>query len=796
MDDLLAASARVALAAMWQDVGLLCQRATGASALPDDLNALLPVSATAPLDDLAAKAVAAARRLAVPQTSAPAPASAAADARLAPIFAEALNAGGQGHGARPACYPLAPLSAKSIFPGEQEPPSAYRALWDGFVADLRLIPAVTRADLPRWLDHFDSLWLTYAQNAPSAVSAGAAPIISLYDHGKCAAALATALWQWHHEQGAPFPAGDAPDTVKKLLFIQADLSGIQSFIFAQGSQTQKKSAKVLRGRSFFVSLFTECAALKVLEALQLPSTSQILNAAGKFMIIAPNVAGALQKLAAVQKEIDEWFLGRLYGVSTVTLAWDEVAPAELSDFPQTNKRLWEKLDAARSQVFGLCSPAAPAPVFADFHKGFQTGEQKVCEICGRAPAVTTEEGVHVCGLCNAIIRAGAQLPRKGWLLLGRPLPPRCGGNPLFAHGDLLGYQLAFAEDAPTADDFVRVWDLSLPGALDETLFQGYARRYVNAYVPRFPAPLPDAAELAKRYGQELAKDAAPGQIKTFEHLACEASDTTGDAPQGVAALMTLKGDVDNLGALFQSRVASSSFAAMAGLSRRLNAFFAVWLPAYCAAHPETAGDLYTVFAGGDDFFLIGPWGQMIGFAETLKANFDRYVVNPDIHFSAGMAMTHPGEPVRLMGELAEEALEKAKRHPAGAAAPTKNAITCFGRTVSFARFAALRTEVAKLENLRQRHVSAGFIYGLTALCEKAESAKTCPQDALWRSWFCYRAKRQVDSLPEEQCPKSQRQALYDAIVAAPGAAIEQYAADYQIALFTYLYRNRVEKGED
>ena len=156
------------------------------------------------------------------------------------------------------------------------------------------IPASHRDALPLWLDHFETLWACYASAIPSATAFNVKPDVSLYDHSKAVAALATALWRYHHDRA------DDPETVRralaertdwdeqKFLLVQGDCFGIQDFIFATGGETQKRAAKLLRGRSFYVSLLSECAALRVLEALDLPGTSQIINAAGKFLIVAPN----------------------------------------------------------------------------------------------------------------------------------------------------------------------------------------------------------------------------------------------------------------------------------------------------------------------------------------------------------------------------------------------------------------------------------------------------------------------------------------------------------------------------
>ncbi len=142
--------------------------------------------------------------------------------------------------------------------------------------------------------------------------------------------------------------------------------------------------------------------------------------------------------------------------------------------------------------------------------------------------------------------------------------------------------------------------------------------------------------------------------------------------------MTLKGDVDNLGAIFQRGLSEPTFARMAALSRQLNAFFAVYLPALCQSQPEFR-NTYTVFAGGDDFFLIGPWCSQIQLAARMRQEFVRYVAgNPGITYSAGLTMTKPGLPIRALGELAEGALEHAKGYETDPllAPALKNAVCC------------------------------------------------------------------------------------------------------------------------
>jgi len=163
--------------------------------------------------------------------------------------------------------------------------------------------------------------------------------------------------------------------------------------------------------------------------------------------------------------------------------------------------------------------------------------------------------------------------------------------------------------------------------------------------------------------------------------------------------VTIKGDIDNLGEIFQKGLEKPTFAKMASLSRQVNAFFALWLPWFCEHGRDEYGiaryrNTYTVFAGGDDFFLIGPWDSTLALATTLRERFaayvanpqitfSAYVANPQITFSAGLSMNPPKTPIRQLARNAEEALAAAKNRPG------KNAVTLWQRSVSWTEWQTL-----------------------------------------------------------------------------------------------------------
>jgi CRISPR-associated protein Csm1 len=374
--------------------------------------------------------------------------------------------------------------------------------------------------------------------------------------------------------------------------------------------------------------------------------------------------------------------------------------------------------------------------------------------------------------------------------------------------DIFGYYLLFTGEEERSGKFggvvksgnlLRAWDFSLPdedGA--KALWNGYARRAINAYVPRFDDADLVEAERGKYDGlsEDDRDNEREGAPKTLNHLARDDRRLTDDGYwQGVEGLMTLKGDVDNLGLIFQSGLDKPTFAKMAALSRQMNAFFAVYLPWLCAREfPDT----YTVFAGGDDFFLIGPWRSTIRLAQRTKGEFRRFVAeNPQIHFSAGMSMTKPGLPIRQLANLAEDALEDAKAHNPSQQEPLpKNSVTCFGHSVTWARFDELMQREAGLARVAEDHaLSTGYLYGLLHLTDMASRVGQRPENALWHSHFAYRTRRLAETrfrdIEERDAREAARRRLQAELateIASKG--IEQHGAAYKIALFTHIYQQR------
>jgi CRISPR-associated protein, csm1 family len=641
-------------------------------------------------------------------------------------------------------YDFQPLSPNTIFPKKEENNTALSVHWDKFINAINEIPK-SHCDNPSlWLDHFDTAMQCFTCNLPSPYSDD----ISFYDFTKAVAAFVVALADQESNKAEPF------------LLIQGDFFGIQDFIFSGGSASNKGAAKILRGRSFQVSLFTELAALKILNVCKLPTTSQMMNAAGKFLIVAPNTEEVKNAIKQVQSELDQWFIKETYGLIGLGIA---VQSAKCSDFEQNNykelvKKLFQNLEEQKLKRLDLTDTTQSVQE-VEYPNG-------VCEMNSFFPAQIGKERSVI---SEDQIKIGEMLSKKQRIIIAdinadinHKYETQILKLPIF------GFKVIFTNSREDTKEFGypvkllqihRFWDFSLPKDTNAKIWNGYARRYINAYVP---------------FDEE-------GKIITFGDI--ENQD------KGQKALMTLKGDVDNLGTIFQEGIQPANIAKMAALSRQMNLFFSLWLPAYCA---EQSQSMYTVFAGGDDFFLIGPWYSTQKVAHAMQQAFAHYVAeNPKIHFSVGMVMSKSNIPVPRLGDLAEEALEKSKGIDKGEKVSTaegKNAVTIFNRSVKWKDWQSLCNLEKKIHHLAETYkISTSYLYSLIRLCEQAADEKNI-ESTMWRSRFYYRTARYVlDKIKKEE---EQKDALKVISEALGENGIGLYKINFAIPLFNYFYKKR------
>ena len=167
--------------------------------------------------------------------------------------------------------------------------------------------------------------------------------------------------------------------------------------------------------------------------------------------------------------------------------------------------------------------------------------------------------------------------------------------------------------------------------------------------------LPSKAPGAWRVGRWVPRDPHVGNPLTFEDLSRRS--------RGDSRLAVLKADVDDMGRRVGEVAASDpSYRRLQGFSSALHTFFGDRIRELLKEHWPL---IYTLYAGGDDLLLVGPWDVTFDFASALEAAFRAgpAASHGGLTLSAGIALTPYRVPIRHAVERAEELLEQAKARP-------------------------------------------------------------------------------------------------------------------------------------
>lgn len=687
-------------------------------------------------------------------------------------------------------YPLAPLSASSIFAEKLDKKSKsdaaqeYNNLFDEFHDKLGHLFHVSNIEL--WSQHFDSLYMTYASMVPAARVNDVVHDVSLYDHSKTTAAFASALYLYHCGQGSLDEKSIQDNDPEKFLLVTGDFYGIQDFIFSAGGELNKNRSKILRGRSFAVSIFSELAADMICRAIGLSHLSIILNAAGKFTLLAPNTRDAREKIKQVEEKINRWLYGISYGQSSLGIIYTAAAPAEFigGNFAQLwNEKHQPGMERKKLSKIDLNSYGGVVDGYLDqFNNKLQ---KPLCPLCGKRPAhseARVDELVS-CKICRDHIMLGT------FLVKGERLAVFPEKADLDRYKSLLApvfgeYQLSFSNAADINP--LKLFDLQINN--DGSLPVGATMRLINGYVPVYE----EGDRSDDRLQEDESQSIKSGEPVTFNHLAAKAKVFGDNGKQrGVEALGILKADVDNLGVLMAAGFHDTLFtiSRLANISRQLNNFFTIYLP-FLLQNNEKFKHVYTVFAGGDDLFLIGPWRIMGELAIELRHQFARYVCHNDqVTFSAGISLHKTHVPVDRLAAAAEEALEQSKN------AAGKDSISTFGETVSWQDFALLCKHKKAMEQwLADELVGKAMLYRFNQLIELAKREKSLNHGNVtmadmeclkWRSKFSYTVTRNID-----QNVKGEARQAAIAQVSEMAKWLTEYGGAVCIPLWQLLYEQR------
>ena len=607
---------------------------------------------------------------------------------LANVFATVFA----GAGASPPSFfllrPLDPADPGSFFPasGTWEPTTQerdYAVLWQGFLAEHRQLD---QSDFSKYLPGLYSLLQRHTWCVPSAAYR-TVPDVSLFDHARTTSAIAVALRAYLAERASSPGAVDPLQLGDEACFRLAvgDLSGIQSYLYGIADTGAGGVARRLRARSLFLQMIAEVAAHQVLGAAGLPFLNALLASGGRFYLLLPNTPRAREAVAKVQVEADRWLLREFGGELVLNLASVELAGAGFevgqgeSSFGTALERAGEELARRKgARLREVLQERGSWREAAFVLEGF--GGAPACAGCGKQPRAP---GAELCAHCQTDWEIGRKLPEADRLALfteERPGAIRALGHSV---------EVVRRGEAPEGRPYLvlALGDYDARQAARDPLLARPICNYVPTWTER---------DLAARPPLD-PEGARPGGLVTFEDLASRA--------EGRPLLGCLKADVDRLGEtfVFGLKPGRDSPARLGQMSRMLDSFFSGWLPSLLRADFP---DCYSVYAGGDDLLLVGPWDQTVELAARLAADFARLTQNPKLHLSAGIFVAKPGYPIARAADGADDALKRAKG--AGRAR-----LSLLGHTLTWEEWRLVR---AKWHELREeaRKVTSAFLYHLLA----------------------------------------------------------------------------------
>ncbi len=655
-------------------------------------------------------------------------------ASLDSIFSRLTLGAEGGAKRRPSRYHLTPLSPINSFPVDID------LLGDKEIEDLIEEFIKNIPDFKQFED-FDSVlnvWADLLQRYTWAVPSDTryqTSDVSLFDHLRSTAAIAACLYKRH---AGALDRGVRFDRINEFIFVGGDFSGIQSYIFDIANVGAGGISKRLRARSFFISMFSEITSHKILHALGLPLVCNLFSAGGKFLLIAPNLGrgggqeGTGDILARVKREIEDQIHRQFFGQFSFLMAWLTIkgfkAEFRVDSFFETADKLFNKLDRERNRklsgvliggVNGNGSEWAVEAFKATeiYEKYSEWGD---CKVCGKGPGnvqdktregslpnQVREEIVQCCSTCYAqknIIGAG--LPKSRFIAFGRTLstPPASGKRVVVFEagpGTNSGgaYYFDLLKELEWRPDYYLIYDIEGGGRPYGANGYPLAGKFLANHIPTDP----------------------DGNVLTFEEIAkcCHGNGPESDEDKR-DMLGVLKADVDNLGLLFSKgfdtpareeealkdkQTQRKSISRFLTLSRMTELFFAGWMKQIMsdvttentveALLGESSIDrkrfekylksgrinfkyIYTVYSGGDDLVVVGPWETMIIFAMLLNSRFRAYTGNnPSITLSAGLAFIKPKLPVGTAIRQADELLSRAK------SVEGKDCLTLFDTTVKW-----------------------------------------------------------------------------------------------------------------
>lgn len=635
-------------------------------------------------------------------------------------------------------YKIDVLHVENIFSeSEKSNQNEYISLWKKFIYDLEKIDKGNRHTDLATIEYLLKKHTTFIPSSTTFTKGGYDAVkanIPLYDHLKTTALFSGAIEAMDklNRDNVINYYKKAPSDIEQndFMLIAGDFFGIQKFIFDKVEA--KKASKILRAKSAYIQILTKIVAISLCEKLGLSRLAIISDSAGKFEILAPNKEQNKEIIAEFKKELNAHFVKEFYGQTGVGVCYAECS---LADFIGTSTRDYQKLrtklslevEKMKFNKFNL-----PHNESFVFEIDENLNNQNLCPLCNKRKKA---ENKTECETCSNFIKIGTELSKENFLVITKD------ETAIHIFDD---FYIKFIENPKVYKNSIAIYDLS-----NTSEFRGYAKWELSSYVAKDKDFLPLTFEIL-----------ANSSVKENEH-------------GGVKALMALKADVDGMGDFIKNSTITDSFAKFNFFSRMVDYYFSVYVPHLMSKKYQNT---YTIFAGGDDLFILGAWDEVIGLSKEIRNDFRKFC-EEKLSLSAGMIMTKSNKPVNFIAQISESWLEKAKEHE-GYNKKFKDAISLFGETVKWDDYLDDKGLMKELNLLSD---NTAFLYRLIELVAMSKKVKGGDIEAtIWKSKLNYSFYRNMDMDKE-----SNRKFMSNV-----STMIDKYPEETKMFLSEFIYKRR------
>ena len=474
---------------------------------------------------------------------------------------------------------------------------------------------------------------------PSSTDKGQLGDVSLYDHVKITAAIASCIYAWTVEQEITDYKGllfdKAADFYDKKVFLlySLDMSGIQDFIYHQfGTEDVLKN---LRARSFYLEILLENLIDELLERMNLSRANLIYSGGGHAWMILPNTQGAVSELRRFEADTNTWLLDT-FGTELYMAS---------GEAPCSSSMLENKPKGSYRELFRNVSRRV------SYNKLHRYSSDQICLLNGMEEA--SEQGL-------VRIKAGKSAGSRECKICHRS--DHLKENDLCTICDGLGR----LSRAVLTSEFYAVRSYEGEGRLPV-----FRDQYL---VPIGKEQLRKMIAEDKHYIRSYSKNKMyTGQsyatkLWVADYSSAQSLKELVDASSGIRRLGVIRADVDNLGSAFvsgfpeeyQTLSRSATFSRMLSLFFKKNVNDILRSPVYSLGNSGEKRNATVIYAGGDDLFIIGAWKDIIEFSVDLQRKL-REFSESTLKISAGIGIYYEKYPISYIAAKSGELESRSKQ---------------------------------------------------------------------------------------------------------------------------------------